>query len=324
MPTINCHWPARGSVDSVIVHEKRSATTTSNQRGPPLKFPPFHKNTLAHRSWDAREHTGRIKVLLSEQLAGGSSSLQETHSGIVNDIVCFSFQHAPQGKQQSVPDVYLVLHFHVIDLTQTEILEQAGIAWPIRNPLYLASGVPDSYSSEPLSIHTKPHEKVTGDRVRPAMVQRYPSPFPRPNNPEPYARSNTGLPSHPSQLHKSTAAWSLRHSGRWDSSLEDSGIISGDEHMSTDSWPMKRMNSYSTGDVSMPDLLHASPVFGHNTDSWTPRNVQSQMQAAKHNDGQSSRQETGSRQVIVTLREDQLGQLVRCTRDFSHYRGRCS
>jgi hypothetical protein len=48
-------------------------------------------------SWDARDSQGRIKITLSEQLITKASSPGEVDLGATNDIVCFSFQHAPKG-----------------------------------------------------------------------------------------------------------------------------------------------------------------------------------------------------------------------------------
>ena len=83
--------------DIVTVNEKRSAADAISERGRSLEFPPFLQNVLMQRSWDAREQNGRIKVLLSEQVIGRNSSPGQTDLGFANDIVCFAFQHAPQG-----------------------------------------------------------------------------------------------------------------------------------------------------------------------------------------------------------------------------------
>lgn len=50
--------------------------------------------------WDPRDTSGRINIVLSEQLVGRSSGPAELDLGIVNEIVCFSFQHAPKGAQK--------------------------------------------------------------------------------------------------------------------------------------------------------------------------------------------------------------------------------
>lgn len=83
------------------MNEKRSATDPSvstSQRGPFLEFPPFHQRLLMQTSWDARETSGRIKVLLSEQLIRKTSTQRALDFGPSNDIVCFAFQHGPRGE----------------------------------------------------------------------------------------------------------------------------------------------------------------------------------------------------------------------------------
>jgi len=69
----------------------------SSQCKQPLEFPPFHQNILMQKSWNAKESNGRIKVLLSEQLINNAENPGEVDFGPANGIVCFSFQHAPQG-----------------------------------------------------------------------------------------------------------------------------------------------------------------------------------------------------------------------------------
>lgn len=90
------------SMLTALVNERRSiglAHVQSSRRNNFLEFPPFHQAILWQSSWDAREHTGRIKVLLSEQLVRKSSSSPgELDLGPAIDIVCFAFQHAPRGK----------------------------------------------------------------------------------------------------------------------------------------------------------------------------------------------------------------------------------
>jgi len=95
----NPHSPHR--TNSGAVHEKRLLgyhEHASSQRMQPLEFPPFHRNVLIQSSWDAREENGRIKLLLSEQLVSNTNSPGDLSFGATNDIVCFSFQHAPRGK----------------------------------------------------------------------------------------------------------------------------------------------------------------------------------------------------------------------------------
>jgi hypothetical protein len=50
-------------------------------------------------AWNSQDPCGRINVVLSEQLVGRNSVRGELDLGAVNEIVCFSFQHAPKGEQ---------------------------------------------------------------------------------------------------------------------------------------------------------------------------------------------------------------------------------
>lgn len=87
--------------DPFVVQEKRSIIHTqqqTSQQKRSLGFPPFHQNVLVQSFWDARDNSGRIKLLLSEQLIGKmNSSPGDWELGPRHDIVCFSFQHAPRG-----------------------------------------------------------------------------------------------------------------------------------------------------------------------------------------------------------------------------------
>lgn len=81
-------------------YEKRSLTFNdlpSSQRKRPLEFPPFNNLTLTNNIWDARDPYGRIRVVLSEQLISKTQSPGSLDFGTANELVCFSFQHAPKG-----------------------------------------------------------------------------------------------------------------------------------------------------------------------------------------------------------------------------------
>jgi hypothetical protein len=83
-----------------IAHERRSISSSESgpgQRKTCLEFPPFHQYTLAQPVWEARDLTGRINIVLSEQLMSKTGHHGEIDLGFTNDIVCYSFQHAPKG-----------------------------------------------------------------------------------------------------------------------------------------------------------------------------------------------------------------------------------
>lgn len=61
----------------------------------------------------------------------------------------------------------------------------------------------------------------------------------------------------------------------------------------------------------MPDKLYASPVLRQQPeDPWAMEHVPCERQPAKTGDAKRVRRDKGTRQVVVTLRDDQFGQLV--------------
>ncbi|KAL6706374.1 hypothetical protein ACN47E_005480 [Coniothyrium glycines] len=111
-------WPQE------ITHENRSLLAyenATNEQRTPLRFPVFNSDILKQHTWNAGNNDNRIKVRLLEQIIsteGGDANAQLLSS---RPVACFSFQHAP-----------------------LDILEQAGISWPIRNPLYQPSSPSES------------------------------------------------------------------------------------------------------------------------------------------------------------------------------------
>ena len=86
--------------DSALVNERRSAGLVGQQSShqkPALEFPPFFQEVLMHKTWDAGDPSGRIRITLSEQLVCKTNNSDETESGMMHDLICFSFQHAPRG-----------------------------------------------------------------------------------------------------------------------------------------------------------------------------------------------------------------------------------
>ena len=59
---------------------------------------------LAQPVWEARDLTGRINIVLSEQLMSKTGHHGEIDLGFTNDIVCYSFQHAPKGTPLNPPE----------------------------------------------------------------------------------------------------------------------------------------------------------------------------------------------------------------------------
>jgi hypothetical protein len=60
-----------------------------------LKFPTFHRELLSQDYWSAGDDFGRIKLIISEGFT--REHLTYPYERIKN-IACFSFQHAPLGK----------------------------------------------------------------------------------------------------------------------------------------------------------------------------------------------------------------------------------
>jgi hypothetical protein len=146
------------------------------------------------------------------------------------------------------------VRFHYSDILRAidicmngaETLEQAGIAWPIRNPLYLPSYMATHRTAGP----GYPPQNGTTTRDFAAFAKPATS------------RGNAIQFSH------------------WPSFSD----------MSMDNWSTEG-SCYSVNDVTMPDIYPADP--------WDPINEL---------DG--NRRKNSTRQVLVTLRDDQLGQLV--------------
>ncbi len=102
------------NADHEEAHEKRTFASTEQPSGQPkpcLEFPPFYTQTLLQSSWNTRDSNGRIKLLLSEQLISKTTIPGEPAFGATNDIVCFLFQHAPNGMlggHEAVPNSVLI------------------------------------------------------------------------------------------------------------------------------------------------------------------------------------------------------------------------
>lgn len=61
----------------------------------PLRFPPFHQELLTQDWWNAGEDLGRIRIIISEGLAHADVTSPPFER--LNNIISFSFQHAPMG-----------------------------------------------------------------------------------------------------------------------------------------------------------------------------------------------------------------------------------
>ncbi|KAF1851306.1 uncharacterized protein K460DRAFT_329196 [Cucurbitaria berberidis CBS 394.84] len=259
-------WPQE------IAHEKQilsSFEQSSSQRQPCLEFPAFHQQTLLQSSWDARDPNGRIRIKLSEQLINKTTSPGEVSLGASHDIVCFSLQHAPK----------------------VDVLEQAGISWPIRNPLYF----PNTHNRATLPSQTSP------TFPRAPKTRNSGSSFARPQNIEPRRRPHSHLPPI-SNFAKPPVG--IRGSGGasiWDGSL--AAISADGDDASMDTWSTKRTASNSIGDTVMSDYMYTSSHPSKLGLPWS-----NSVPTTTRWDNHQSRKDK-ERQLIVTLRNDQLGQL---------------
>lgn len=82
------------------------------------------------------------------------------------------------------------------------------------------------------------------------------------------------------------------------------------DHMSMDTWSTKRTSSHGTGDISMTDFMYPPTSFANPTDAWNSSSTQYDQDASRFWEGNQPRRDRKARQVIVTLRDDQLGQLI--------------
>jgi hypothetical protein len=133
------------------------------------------------------------------------------------------------------------------------------------------------------------------------------STFARPHNPEPNRKSNSHLPS---ISHFAKPPVGLRGNGRagiWDDTFSSLGDSTDD--VSIDTWSTKRTTSDSTGDMPMPDYMYTLSHPSRQGIPWIRSMPQYDHSASTEWDDHRPRKEKG-RQLVVTLRDDQLGQII--------------
>ncbi len=69
---------------------------TKNGELEPLKFPDFRRELLYQNHWNPGDDVGRVKIVISEGFPRDSLT---TPIERVKNVVAFSFQHAPMGKE---------------------------------------------------------------------------------------------------------------------------------------------------------------------------------------------------------------------------------
>lgn len=148
--------------------------------------------------------------------------------------------------------------------------------------------------------------KARGPVIHPSMPQHSPSTFTKAHMQESFPRPGMKHPPQLSAFTNSIPVGRTFRSGLRNSSLTDS-LPESYENMSTDSWSGKHLSSHSTVDTPQPSMMYASPAYGMPFNDW---NFTGMPNVSKPSKSDGSKQ---PRQVVVTLREDQLGQLVRTT-----------
>ncbi|KAF2846966.1 hypothetical protein T440DRAFT_482213 [Plenodomus tracheiphilus IPT5] len=271
-------WPQE------IAHEKRSLASVeqpTSQKRPCLEFPPFSLQTLMQTSWDARDNSSRIKIMLSEQLIGKPASPGQLDLGGANNIVCFSFQHAPR-----------------------DVLEQSGISWPIRNPLYL----PNAYEELRLPQQTSPKSLCAPKLRHPASDANMQSPLShrskttnnRFENQDPHGR----IRSHPRPPTLANSTRGNERSKIWEDAFADDG-----DDFTMGMWATERAGSSLTADVAMPDYMFTASHALKKSSQWRNASPVYEQSTNIARAGHRSKKETEKSQV-VSVREDQLGHMI--------------
>ncbi|KAF2820441.1 hypothetical protein CC86DRAFT_305264 [Ophiobolus disseminans] len=285
---VGSKWPQE------IAHEKRTIASSehrTNQQKARLGFPPFHQHTLMQTTWKSRDTSGRINIVLSEQLMPRNSSPGELELGFSNEIVCFSFQHA----------------------SKVDVLEQAGISWPIRNPLYFRSADEGSSTS---SDFTDAHVRAVKTRdvhqddvhMQSPLSRTSMSTFPNNHKPEPLQRPNSHPPPFPHFAKPPPGARGVGRPGIWDDSL--GSFHDSHDNASLDSWSTQRTASNPSADMFMGDGVFTS-THPKPRPPWTKPPMKYQHRAESGWDDQRQRQrKEKDRQVVLTLRDDQFGQII--------------
>ncbi|KAJ4988858.1 hypothetical protein SVAN01_05665 [Stagonosporopsis vannaccii] len=269
------------STPQEIVHEQISfrsqsieqPTSESKHR---LLFPRNDKNTLLRSSsWQPRGTDNRIKIILSEQLIDEEGSLDLD----CWDIVCFSFQHAPR-----------------------ELLEQAGIAYPIVDPLRSLMGQRAPIAPQLGSRNMAAHELQRGSRIHSGHLMESDFERTRPVNLASHQQPSTRMPSigvYPPQF-------TSHKRGGLPGSWQDSYSPFFDDDISMGSWPLQRCASNMIGVEAVHNSSHspyAAQPWSHGTAAPGSRiglNVEN-TRGQKNND---------SHLLTMALRDDQLGQIL--------------
>ncbi|KAF1926192.1 uncharacterized protein M421DRAFT_7132 [Didymella exigua CBS 183.55] len=266
-----------------IAFEQRSFKSSRTKEQPTsqtkkrLLFPPNDKSALLQNSaWQPRGTDNRIKIVLSEQLVSGYDLLDDG----TWDIVCFSFQHAPR-----------------------ELLEQAGIAYPIIDPLRALMAERATAAAQSFPRNPMARELQRGPRIHSGNSPESDSEPIRPANPEPHQQPPDRMPSLP-QYSQPFMGHQGGHPTIWYNTYGTSG--EPDDGMRLRSFPSQRYTSNTSGlegfyDPSFPS--YAAPLWASSTalSGHFMNPVVNSRRPWKDNNAQ---------QVMMALRDEQFGQIL--------------
>jgi hypothetical protein len=131
--------------------------------------------------------------------------------------------------------------------------------------------------------------------------------FARPHNPEPTRKPSSHLPSISHFSKPPTAFRGHGRAGIWSDTFSSLGDNAND--ISMDTWSTQRTTSGSTGDLAMPDYMYTSSHPLKQGAPWMRSMSQYDHSASTDWDDHRPRMEK-ERQLVVTLRDDQLGQII--------------
>ncbi|KAH6642962.1 hypothetical protein C7974DRAFT_386478 [Boeremia exigua] len=263
-------------------HCNEQPTSHPKQR---LLFPKSDKNALLQSSaWQPRGTDNRIKIILSERLINEEGSLSMDCWG----IVCFSFQHGPR-----------------------ELLEQAGIAYPIIDPLRSLVGDRATFTAKPALWSTKTRTLQRGSRENPKYSPDSDLESCRPPKPEQHKQPPARMTStYPSQLMGNQEGGVP---GVWHDFYRP--FIDGDISMET--WPSQRYASNVTGVQG----FHHSPLPQYTVPTWPHGMVASGQHTGPNMGGTRRRKDNNAQQVRTALRDEQFGQVLEALSPSKMHRG---
>ncbi|KAF9691872.1 hypothetical protein EKO04_009998 [Ascochyta lentis] len=266
-----------------IAYEQRSFKSSKYTEQPTSKtkqrllFPPSDTQTLLQSSaWQPRGTDNRIKIILSERLVNEDDALD---AGCW-DIACFSFQHAPR-----------------------ELLEQAGIAYPIIDPLRFLVGKQATFVSQCFPRNPLARDLQRGSRTHSELSSGADPELTRPANPEPHHRPAIRVPS-ASEFPNAPRFMSHRGGGHWNTLYES--CDDPDDDINLKPWPSRRYTSNTSGIEGFYDPY----CFPYMAPPWPYNAVSSEQRTDLDMDSNRSRRDKSAQQVVMAGRDDQFGQIL--------------